>query len=105
MGLAGLRVLELGSLASASWCARLFADFGGAIARVKRVEPTTTFTPPLSQAIVLNDGGEKQQEIVKLLLDNGANPHMTDKYGKTPLELAREKGFDAIADLLLAAGA
>lgn len=40
---------------------------------------------------MLNDGGEKQQEIVKLLLDNGANPHMTDKYGKTPLELAREK--------------
>ena len=60
---------------------------------------------PLLEAIVLNDGGEKQQEIVKLLLDNGANPHMTDKYGKTPLELAREKGYHAIADLLLAAGA
>jgi len=30
---------------------------------------------------------------------------MTDKYGKTPLELAREKGYHAIADLLLAAGA
>ena len=54
---------------------------------------------------MLNDGGAKQQEIVKLLLDHGANPHMTDKYGKTPLELAREKGFDAIAELLLAAGA
>ena len=60
---------------------------------------------PLLEAIVLNDGGAKQQEIVKLLLDHGANPHMTDKYGKTPLELAREKGFNAIADLLLAAGA
>lgn len=59
----------------------------------------------LLEAIVLNNGGEKQQEIVKLLLDNGANPHMTDKYGKTPLELAREKGYHAIADLLLAAGA
>lgn len=60
---------------------------------------------PLLEAIVLNDGGAKQQEIVKLLLDNGANPHMTDKYGKTPLELAREKGFNEIANLLLAAGA
>ncbi len=48
---------------------------------------------PLLEAIVLNDGGEKQQEIVKLLLEHGANPHMTDKYGKTPLELAREKGY------------
>ncbi|NIF37714.1 hypothetical protein F3J30_14435 [Enterobacter sp. Tr-810] len=60
---------------------------------------------PLLEAIVLNDGGAKQQEIVKLLLDNGANPHMTDKYGKAPLELAREKGFHEIAELLLAAGA
>lgn len=42
---------------------------------------------------------------MKLLLEHGANPHMTDKYGKTPLELAREKGFTEIADLLLAAGA
>lgn len=60
---------------------------------------------PLLEAIVLNDGGEKQQEIVKLLLDHGANPHMTDKYGKTPLALAREKGYHAIAELLIAAGA
>lgn len=28
---------------------------------------------PLLEAIVLNDGGAKQQEIVKLLLDHGAN--------------------------------
>ncbi|MDM3288058.1 ankyrin repeat domain-containing protein, partial [Citrobacter sp. Cf042] len=60
---------------------------------------------PLLEAIVLNDGGAKQQEIVKLLLDHGANPHMTDKYGKTPLELAREKGYHEIAELLIAAGA
>ncbi|MEI2733459.1 MAG: CoA transferase [Rhodoblastus sp.] len=36
MAFAGLRVLELGSLASASWCARLFADFG---ADVLKLEP------------------------------------------------------------------
>ncbi|AHG20932.1 ankyrin [Chania multitudinisentens RB-25] len=60
---------------------------------------------PLLEAIVLNDGGAKQQEIVKLLLDHGANPHMTDKYGKSPLELAREKGYHEIAALLVAAGA
>ncbi len=60
---------------------------------------------PLLEAIVLNDGGKKQQQIVKLLLDHGANPHMTDKYGKKPLELAREKGYNEIAELLIAAGA
>jgi uncharacterized protein len=60
---------------------------------------------PLLEAIVLRDGGPAQQEIVTLLLDAGASPHMTDKYGKTPLELARGLGFDEIADLLVAAGA
>jgi ankyrin repeat protein len=60
---------------------------------------------PLLEAIVLNDGGDKQQQIVKLLLDHGANPHMTDKYGKKPLELAKEKGYTEIAALLVAAGA
>ncbi|WP_025123476.1 MULTISPECIES: ankyrin repeat domain-containing protein [unclassified Serratia (in: enterobacteria)] len=60
---------------------------------------------PLLEAIVLNDGGAKQQEIVKLLLDHGANPHMTDKYGKSPLTLAREKDYREIAELLIAAGA
>lgn len=60
---------------------------------------------PLLEAIVLNDGGEKQQQIVKLLLEHGANPHMTDKYGKKPLELAKEKGYTEIANLLIAAGA
>jgi len=54
---------------------------------------------------VLNDGGIKQQAIVQLLLEHGASPHMTDKYGKTPLELARERGFEEIAQLLIAAGA
>lgn len=60
---------------------------------------------PLLEAIVLNDGGARQQEIVKLLLEHGANPHMTDKYGKSPLTLAREKGYHEIAELLIAAGA
>ena len=60
---------------------------------------------PLLEAFVLNDGGETQQTIVGLLLEHGASPHMTDKYGKTPLELAREKGYEEIAQLLIAAGA
>ncbi|MGL4668265.1 MAG: ankyrin repeat domain-containing protein [Saezia sp.] len=60
---------------------------------------------PLLEAIVLNDGGAKQQEIVRLLLKHGANPNMTDKYGKTPLYLAREKGYKEMVDMLLVAGA
>lgn len=60
---------------------------------------------PLLEAIVLNDGGKTQQAIIGLLLEHGASPHMTDKYGKTPLELARGKGYEEIAQLLIAAGA
>ncbi|MHC5224814.1 ankyrin repeat domain-containing protein [Ignatzschineria sp. LJL83] len=59
---------------------------------------------PLLEAIVLNDGGARQQEIIRLLLSHGANPNMTDMYGKTPLFLAKEKGYKEIADLLVAAG-
>ncbi len=58
----------------------------------------------LIEAIILNDGKERQQEIVRLLLEYGANPNMPDKYGVSPLTLAREKGYTEIADLLIAAG-
>ena len=60
---------------------------------------------PLLEAIVLRDGGPVQQEIVRVLLEHGASPHLTDKYGKTPLELARKLGYTEIANLLVAAGA
>ncbi|MFS0554701.1 ankyrin repeat domain-containing protein [Brevibacillus sp. 179-C9.3 HS] len=60
---------------------------------------------PLIEAIILGDGGEKQQTIIKLLIEHGANVHMVDKYGVTPLELARRKGYTEIEQILLAAGA
>lgn len=59
---------------------------------------------PLLEAVILRDGGPVQQEIVKLLLEHGANPQMTDKYGKTPRELAVELGYMEIATLLTEAG-
>ncbi len=59
---------------------------------------------PLLEAVILNDGGRGQQEIVTLLLDHGANPQMTDKYGKTPRELAESLGYTEIQELLAAAG-
>lgn len=59
----------------------------------------------LIEAIILNDGKERQQEIVRLLLEYGANPNMPDKYGVSPLTLAKEKGYQKIVDLLVAAGA
>lgn len=55
---------------------------------------------PLLEAIILNDGGATQQTIISLLLQHGANPNMTDKYGKSARELATEKGYLEIVALL-----
>lgn len=60
---------------------------------------------PLIEAIILNDGGERQQEVIRLLIAHGANVHMVDKYGVTPLTLARQKGYKEIEQILLEAGA
>ena len=46
---------------------------------------------PLIEAILLNDSGEKQQEIVRLLVEHGADTQLVDQYGVTPLAMAREK--------------
>lgn len=59
----------------------------------------------LIEAIILQDGGPVQQEIIQLLLENGANPHMTDKWGVAPIDLARDKGFTEIVEILARFGA
>ena len=54
----------------------------------------------LIEAIILNDGGEKMQRIVRLLLEHDADPYMTDEWGVPPIELARRKGYQEIADII-----
>ncbi|KAM6522793.1 hypothetical protein FALCPG4_012409 [Fusarium falciforme] len=44
-------------------------------------------------------------KIVKLLLENGADPNVTSHDGSTPLSNAIENGYSAIADILLEYGA
>ena len=52
------------------------------------------------EAVVLGDGERRHQEIVRILLDAGADPAISDKSGVTPLEHARSRGFDAIVRIL-----
>lgn len=59
----------------------------------------------LLEAIILNDGDEKQQKTVELLIQHGANVNLTDGEGVTPLEHAKQKGFKEIETLLIEAGA
>lgn len=59
----------------------------------------------LLEAIILNDGSEKQQDTIRLLIEHGADVNLADKDGVTPLAHAREKGFKEIESILLKAEA
>lgn len=59
----------------------------------------------LIEAIILSDGGPRHQEIVRLLIDHGADVSIADKEGVTPLRHARSRGYREIQALLEAAGA
>jgi uncharacterized protein len=54
----------------------------------------------LLEAVMLGDGGEAHQEIVRLLLAAGADPEKPDGEGVTPLQHAQQRGYDAIAAAL-----
>lgn len=59
----------------------------------------------LIESIVLGDGGTRHQATLKALLDAGASTKLTDRAGRTPLALARERGYTAMVRMLEAAGA
>jgi ankyrin repeat protein len=59
----------------------------------------------LIEAIVLGDGGTRHFRTVQALLDAGADFRLSDSAGRTPLQLARTRGYEAIVAALLAAGA
>ena len=54
----------------------------------------------LLEAVILGDGGPAHQQIVRLLLDHGADRSIADRDGGTPLEHARGSGYAEIAIML-----
>ncbi|WP_193768833.1 ankyrin repeat domain-containing protein [Metasolibacillus meyeri] len=58
----------------------------------------------LMEAVILGDGGKRHQQIVQLLIEHGADIHIADAQGITPLEHARKLGFTEIEKILTAAG-
>lgn len=58
----------------------------------------------LLEAVILSDGGARHQEIVKLVIEHGADVNIADKEGITPLQHATRRGYGEIATMLEAAG-
>jgi ankyrin repeat protein len=54
----------------------------------------------MQEAILLNNGGPRQQDVVQQLLDAGADPNIRDPQGRTAVENAERLGFAEIARLI-----
>jgi ankyrin repeat protein len=54
--------------------------------------------------VILGDGGPTHTEIVRLLVEAGANPNLADRDGVTPLAHARRRGFGEMAQILESKG-
>ena len=52
------------------------------------------------EAIVLGDGGRRHQATLRALIDAGANLRVADREGRTPLELARGRGYAEMVRML-----
>lgn len=54
----------------------------------------------MQEAILLNNGGPRQLEVVRLLLEAGADPDIRDPEGRTALQNSERLGFAEIAALI-----
>ena len=54
----------------------------------------------LIESIVLGDGGPRHTATLKALLDAGASTKLADRQGRTPLQLARSRGYTEMIRLL-----
>jgi ankyrin repeat protein len=59
----------------------------------------------LLETIILSDGGPTHTEILKLLVDAGANVNLADRDGVSPLAHAEQRGYAKMVRILKAAGA
>lgn len=57
------------------------------------------------ESIVLGDGGPRHQATLQALIDAKANLQLADRSGRTPLELARGRGYTEMVRMLERAGA
>ncbi len=59
----------------------------------------------LLEAIILGEGDARHKEVVRLLIEGGADPNLADGNGVTPLRHAEQRGYSEMAEILRGAGA
>ena len=59
----------------------------------------------LLEAIILGEGGERHTEVVRLMVEAGADVNLANSNGVTPLDHAQRRGFKNIEQILITAGA
>ena len=52
------------------------------------------------ESVMLGDGGPDHQDVLRALLDAGANSSLPDRNGVTPLQHAQARGFSAMIQIL-----
>lgn len=57
------------------------------------------------ESIVLGDGGTRHQDTLRALIQAGANLQLADREGRTPLQLAKARGYTEMVKMLEAARA
>jgi uncharacterized protein len=54
----------------------------------------------LIEAVILGDGGPRHVNVVKALVEVGADVTIADRSGVTPLDHARQRGYTAMAEII-----
>ncbi len=54
----------------------------------------------LIEAVILGDGGSRHVNVVKALVEAGADVTIADRSGVTPLDHARQRGYTAMAEII-----
>ncbi len=79
---------------------RQLIEAGAPLDHVNNLHWTATI-----EAVVLGDGGPRHQATLKALIDARADLQLADRQGRTPLQLARARGYGDMVRMLESAGA